>query len=523
MRISSAVSLLGGHGSPPSRRIKRLPSLRGTRERFMARSSIALPKRAIRHEIERQRARTWFEVTGSAAVRVLCAPVGSGKTIAVKQYAAGGDRQVLYTRVPQDAGVEALRKILVEAKKYGELILDDADRLEPQIYSNFVEEICSGQVDVKLVLVGRSRRRLAVQTLLARGVAAAYDPPSLAFDVAEIAELADAFGVPYDETDIGQTLYDTEGWTVAVEWLIRDAAETSQHLRDAFIHWRDRNGHLLLEFVENERYAEPHAFDTYKALLTSAPGEGRVELERLEQVGLPLTRTRAGARPYRILRRLAAAARGIPADRVSRTLPPVMMLNLLGQFRCEIAGKPVAFSRRRDQNVFVFVALSLEGYVHREAVLQAFWPGIDHRIAAQGLRTTISRIRHAIAQAAPDFDPEVYFQTASDLRIDASTVTVDVRRFVELIEQARADDSLGVFDSARRHYRLAYCMYKDRLLASEAPETCFERSAQQLSSYYVEALSRLTQLHAASGDLEAAREYAREFMACNRESVAVKA
>ena len=486
----------------------------------MARSSLALPIRAIRHEIERKRARTWFDVTDKSMVRILCAPVGSGKTIAVKQYVARREGDVLYTRVPFDADQPALRKILAEGKKYGELILDDADRLDVETYSNLVEEICSGQIDTKLVLVARSRRRLQMQNLLARGVAAAYDPPALAFDAAEIAELAGAFGVPFDETDIGQTLYDTEGWTVAVEWIIRDAAETSQHLRDAFVHWRDRNGHLLLEFVENERYIDSDAFDSYKALLTSAPGEGRLELERLEQVGLPLIRTRAGARPYRILRRLAAAARGIPADRVSRILPPVMMLNLLGQFRCEIGGKPVVFSRRRDQNVLVFVALSTEGHVRREAVLQAFWPGVDHRIAAQGLRTTISRIRHAIAEAAPDFDPEVYFQTASDLRLDPSTVTADVRRFVELIEHARADDSLGIGDSARRHYRLAYCMYKDRLLASEAPEPCFERFSQQLNAYYVEALSRLTQLHAASGDLEAAREYAREFMACNREGAA---
>jgi DNA-binding SARP family transcriptional activator len=486
----------------------------------MSRSTTAVPKGAIRHEIERKRVAAWFDLTEKTAVRIVCGPVGSGKTTAVRQYAARRQGRTLYTRVPQDADAAGLRRVLVEGLRAGELILDDADRMQPDVYAKFAEDICQGQIGMKLILVGRSRRRLLAQTLLARGGAAAYDPPALAFDAEEIGALAEAFGVPHDDTDVGQTLYDTEGWTVAVEWLVRDAAEGGRHLRDAFAHWRDRNGHLLLEFLENERYADPDAFESFTTLLTAAPGEGRIELERLEQVGLPIARTRTGPRPYRILRRLAAAARGIPADRVSRVLPPVMMLNVLGQFRCEIAGKAVPFSRRRDQNVFVFVALAPEGYVRRETVLKAFWPGVDHRIAAQGLRTTISRIRHAIAQAAPGFDPEIYFRTASELRVESSTVTVDARRFVELIEQGRADEALGLHESARRHYRLAYATHHDRLLASEAPEPCFQRISDQLYGFYVEALNRLTQLHAAAGDLETAREYARELMACNREPAA---
>jgi hypothetical protein len=476
-----------------------------------------LPKPALHHEVQRQRVLQWFDATSRSSVRIVCAPVGCGKTIAVKQYASRRPGATVYVSVPAGAGARFLHETLAVAKNGTEIVLDGVDKMEAAVYTGFVENICHGLIEAKLVLVGRSRRRMQVHALLARGVAAAYDPAALAFDTTEISALAKAFGVAHDDDSVAQALYDTEGWAVAAEWLIRDAAESGRALRDAFTHWRDKNGHLLLEFVENERYADDaDAFESFRILLTSAPGEERLELERLEQVGLPLVRTRGGPRPFRILRRLAAASRGIPADRISRPLPPLMMLNVLGQFRCEIAGTPIVFSRRRDQSVFVFVALAPEGRATREAVMDAFWPGIDHRVAAQGLRTTLSRIRRAISEAAPGFDPELYFHTTGDLRLDWATIALDLRRFIELIEQGRLDDALGATESAKRHYRLAYCMYHDRLLASEAPEPCFERATKTLDALYLEALSRLTQLHAAFGELDTAREYAKEYMSASR-------
>ena len=466
---------------------------------------------AISKEVVRERVATWFEATKAARVRILSAPVGCGKTFAIKQYAARRKGATAYVHVPASANAQALGEMLSRGRKAGEIILDGIDQIDPSVYAAFVDEIAEGRVDAKLVLVGRSRRKLHAQALLARGFAAAYDPPALAFDAREIAALAAAFGVAFDDDDVSQVLYDSEGWAIAAEWLIRDAAETGRTLRDAFGHWRERYGHLLVEFIENEYRDDAVSFETFYSLLGSRPGEGRQELERLEQAGFPLVRTRTGARPYRVLRRLVAASQGIPTDRASATLPPLMMLNMLGRFRCEIAGVPVAFSRRRDQNVFAFVALAPGGRVTREVVLDTFWSGIDHRIAAQGLRTTLSRIRRAIAEAVSGFDAELYFHTEGELQLDPATVAVDVWRFVDLVEQGRFDDALGATDGAKRHYRLAYCTYHDRLLASEPPEPCFERSVKSLDAMYLEALSRLMQLHAAVGDLETAREYAREY------------
>ncbi len=470
-------------------------------------------------EIVRKRIAAWLDSRSHAKVRVIAAPAGSGKTVIAKQYASSRKPGMLYARVPKGAGRAVLRELVSAGGRRG-VILDDVDTMEPSAYATFVEDLCQGNVDAPLLLVGRSRRRLLVHALLARGVAAVYESNGLAFEASEIAELACKFGVQHSDGDVSQLLYDTEGWALAVAWMLREAAEDEIPLRDAYGAWCERNGSLLLDFVTNEYRGDLEALDAFRAVLEGGPNEERARpdrLEHLEQDGFPLVRTRAGARPYRIIRRLTAAVRGMPSDRISQALPPIMLLSVLGEFRCRIGGRPVTFSRRRDQNVFAFVAITSGGRARREAVLEAFWPRTDRHVAAQGLRTTISRIRRAIAEAAPGFDPDIYFKTEGDLCVDWGTVVVDARRFHDLVEQGRLDETLGALDDAKRHYRLAYGIYRGRLLASEPLEPCFERPANAFDRLYVEALGRLTQLHAATGHLDLAREYAREYLAYSGE------
>ncbi|MFN2459243.1 MAG: BTAD domain-containing putative transcriptional regulator [Candidatus Velthaea sp.] len=469
-----------------------------------------------RGEIDRPRVAAWFEAAGHAAVRIVVAPLGAGKTLALKHYAARHPERVAYVRVPAGADRAALQRMLDDSRPADEVILDGADRAAPEAYQELVDDIAEGAVRPRLILAGRSRRRLHAHALLARGLATAFQAVDLAFDSAELAALADAFEVAHDEHDIAQLLHDTEGWPVAAQWIVRDAAETGRRLRDAFNRWCERNGHLLLEFVSSERHEDADAFASFQRLLRGG-GEDRFELDRLEQVGLPLVRTRSAVRPYRILARLSAPAGSAEPETAATSVARLMMLNVLGRFRCEIGGRPVVFARRRDEHVFVFVALAAEGRTTRERLLQAFWPGTDRRVAAQGLRITLSRIRRSISEAVPDIDPRRYFDTAGDIRLDLTAVAVDARRFMDHVEQGRLDDAIGAVEGAKHHYRSAHRIYRDHLLAMEAPERCFARDAESLRRNNVFALTRLTELYAALGDLATAREYARELIACNAE------
>lgn len=478
-------------------------------------SPVSASSRPASSGVERRRALAWFEAAADADVRILCGPIGSGKTYAARQFVARNEGRAAYVRLPSRIDAQRLRTAIASAPASETVVLDDVDRLDAAVYAELLDAIVAGELERKLVLIGRSRRRLRAESLLARGLARACTDEVLAFDAEELQALAQSYAVAFEPDDVVQLLYDADGWPLATEWLIRDAAENRRSLRDAFTHWRQRNGHLLLEFVEREGFEDAAAYEAFFNALRKGSLAADNDSARLEQLGLPIVRTRSGLRPYRILSRLAAPASATLDIRMTTSLPPLMAVHLFGRFRCEIGGQTVPFARRRDQQVFAFVALQPECRTSRDRLLEAFWPDVPHAVGSQGLRTTLSRIRRAISQAVPGIDPERYFETAGEVRVNVRTVAVDVHRFVDRVEQGRIDDARGALEGAKHHYKVAQKIYADRVLAAEAPEPCLERHAEQLEALFVEALTRITELHAATGDLETAREAARSLLACN--------
>jgi len=484
-----------------------------------ARSATAVSSRPLSNGVERRRVLEWLDATGDAAVRILCGPIGSGKTFAARQFVSRSDGRAAYVRVPARTTAEGLLELIATSPANETVVLDEIDRVAAAVYEELVDAILAGELERKLVLVGRSRRRLRAESLIARGFARVCADELLAFETEEAAELATAYRVAFDRVDLVQLLHDTDGWPLAGEWLIRDASENRRTLRDAFTHWRERNGHLLLEFVEREGFDDAAACEVFFNAVRKGILATDQETARLDQLGLPIVRSRTGLRPYRIIARLAApVTENAEGDiRTTMSMPPLMAVSVFGRFRCEIAGHPVIFSRRRDQQVFAFVALQPECRTTRDRLLEAFWGGINHTVAAQGLRTTLSRIRRAIAQTAPAVDPERYFETAGEVRVNVRAVAVDAHRFIDRVEQGRLDDARGALEGAKHHYRVAQRIYADRVLAAEAPEPCLEQVAVRFEGLYVEVLTRLTELHAATGDFEIAREAARSLLACNSE------
>lgn len=479
-------------------------------------SALTACPRPVSNGVERWRAIEWFDTASATAARIVCGPIGSGKTFAVRQFVERSGGRAAYVRVPPRTDLDGILAAIASDPSAGTIVLDDLDRADAQACGTLAELILSGEVERKLVLVGRSRRRMRAETLLARGFARACADDILAFDAEELRRLAAAHGVDFDDDDIGQLLHDTDGWPIAADWLVRDAAESRRSLHDAFTHWRGPNGHVLLEFVERDGFEDAAAaegfFDALRTGRSDAP-----EAERLAQLGLPVVRTRNGLRPYRILARLAEPDANGSVREPTIAPAPVMVVNVFGRFRCEIGGRPVSFSRRRDQAVLAFVALQSACRTSRSELLEAFWPGVNTSVASQGLRTTLSRIRRAILDAAPSIDPQRYFETGGDVRVNVRTVSVDAHRFVDRLEQGRIDDVRGAAESAKHHYRVAQRMYVDRVLAADAPEPCLELHADRYEALYLEVLTRITELHAATGDFETAREAARMLLSCNSE------
>jgi hypothetical protein len=475
----------------------------------------------IRFEIKRSRLLSLLDSMRASKVVAIYGPVGSGKTTLIKQYLRSIEK-CRYVRLSPSATIVTIKSLL-KSRASANLIIDGVDNveLESDCYYDFLECARSGALRAKIFLIGRSRRRLGLYDLIRSGQASMLHSYDLAFDADEIALLLQRSGAAYRASDLEWLLHETDGWPLVVEWVIRHAVENGRYLRAALSSWKECYARLLFEILADTYGASTDGFQAFEELLTTRVVAQRssMRLQQLEQDGYPVVRTDGVVRPYRILRRLVASQGGGDVSEASQILAPVMLLDVLGSWRCSIGGRPVVFSRKRDRDVFIFIALQPSAHVSREILLEAFWSGIDRTVAAQGLRTTISRIRRAIAAAAPHVGPDAYFSTSGDLRIDLRTVVVDARQFFEAVDQAHADEIFGFTAQAKHNYRLAYNIYRQPLLAGEIVERCLVRMSDRLHAKYMQALGRLIQLHAAAGELDHAREYAREFLAHSSDGV----
>jgi hypothetical protein len=449
-------------------------------------------------EIARPRILDVFARFDYVPVRVLCAPSGGGKTTALLQYAAQRSGVAMVT-LPRNATREQVVELLAKAAGAAEIVVDDADAASPAGLETLFEAIDANQTrGSRYLLSGSSRTRMQVQRLLPRGLAELFEASLLSFDRSEIAELAKAQGVAADAMDVEQLMYETDGWPMVASWIVRDAARNGYPLRGAFERWRDRNGHLLIEFVAlAQRGRKSGEAFTAAVRAVADPASQRV-LERLDAEGYPIVRMRASLRPYRVLMRLLGDT---SEDSAAIPVDDRLVLKLFGRFSCMVRNRPVTFVRRRDQSLLVFVALAPGASVSRAEALKALWPDAPPAVASQGLRTALSRLRHAIADAA-GCDADRFLRVDSRVTLDLARVSIDVCRFADHIEYGKVEEAHGKRSAARDHYLQAERLYTDALLSSEAVEPALEPSVAEYGALFEFVLGRLVEMSAHGSDTE---------------------
>ena len=459
-------------------------------------------------EIERERALSALRSRLDCPIRFVCAPAGSGKTTLLRQYAARTPRTV-YLAAEAGMSVAALMRTLESALDLGELLLDDLDLVHPEAVTALMNTAASGALGgLRLIVAGRSRRLLHVQNIIARGFGIVLDGAELAFDAEETQRLAERLGLTPEANEITELLHVTEGWTLPLTWILRDAAAEGRVVRDAFERWSSRHGHLLLEFVAENSSHDPAVRHAFVTALREGARRAQPGLAELEIAGCPIVRSRGALRPYRVLRRLSARGATKARPDVAELRHEPLALTLLGRFACRIGERPVVFARRRDQNVLLYVALAPEARVTRNELLAAFWPGVPHGVACQGLRTTLSRLRRAIAETSGS-GAERFLRIDSTISLDLENVTIDARRFVEHVACGEVEESRGEVEGAVRHYRAAERLYADHLLASEAVEPALAPHVADYAARFRVVLDRLADLSMRAREVEAARSYER--------------
>jgi DNA-binding SARP family transcriptional activator len=494
--------------------------------------------------IRRPRLEDWIGRFRSVPVRFLIAPAGYGKTTAMVTYLRNGSSKGLYCSLPDGAsapdvwaGISAaigaecdLGEVVctghddvirvLDACAPMELALDfggtpDADGVAA-LY-RIIDDLPDG---ITLLVAARSRASLDAAHLVAHGLASLCDAERLAFDASEIRHLAEACKVPHAHADVAKLLEDSDGWPLVVSGAIRKAAEDGCDLAGALDNWRTRYGHLFSEYLAAalERAPEAEAAIVRQMMAGSACRDDR-KLEALEKEGLFVVHDANGYRALRALSRVRASQRP-PSARQQSATP--LHVRMFGRFQADVDQQPVAWVRRRDQQIFKYVALSRDGTVSRAELAQTFWPHAEKHLVAQSLRTACCNIRKAIAMAVGGDNVDRYFLADGDVSIDFDNVIVDVRRFVAHANDGDAQFQRNELRAAYSHYRTAEQIYSGSLLLGEAPEPWFDDRAATLDERHVEVLERLSQIAAALGDYGAAANHARRVTEIKPESEAAR-
>ncbi|MBV8644700.1 MAG: hypothetical protein JO225_12425 [Candidatus Eremiobacteraeota bacterium] len=490
---------------------------------------VAEPQAQVR--IERPRLLQALAARAEMPIRFLCAPTGSGKTTLLRQYVAARPGAA-YIATPLRFSSSALREILDGTT---EVVLDDFDLADPRTVEGLMRAIASADSGLpRLIVAGRSRRLLYVQSLVARGHGAVLGARDLAFDRADVGQLGTALGLRLTRDDVTQLLHVTEGWTLPLTWMLRATANAGWTAREGVERWLNDAGGALLELVDEAGSIDDDARRSFNAVLAGNTVADNVTATQLEAAGCPVVRDRDGVRPYRILTSVAArggahpATVAAPEDGVFNGSGPVgasatgerMTMKLLGRFVCEVGGNPVAFARRRDRNVLAYIALAPGARVSRDELLAAFWPGVTHAVACQGLRTTLCRLRRAIADAANGADAQRYLRVDAHATLDLANVDVDARTFADLADGAERADRRGDADQAQTGYIEAERAYIGHLLESDAVEDPLTARVAEYAARFEQVLARLVDFSLREHRFDAVRTYERRALALSLPPVA---
>lgn len=460
--------------------------------------------------IRRQGLEDWLGRCKSVPVRFLVAPAGFGKTIALLAYLRNVATSGVYCSLSPGSSREAIWNAVAKVLQLPELnsheqLLRELEMRAPLEIAIDCEDVpnADGIValvrliedlpeNVSLLIACRSWVSLDVGRFVLQGSAVLCDAGRLAFDAADIRHFAETLGVPFTHGAVLHMLEATDGWPQVVSGALRKAAEDNLSLAQAVEHWRKHHGHLFNKFIADAlaRVPERDADLVFK-LMGGSHLVDPLQLQAMEVLGLFVVHTPDGYRPLRALscRRSYDRSRGVVQD-----APAPMRLSLLGWFQAEIDGQPLAFVRRRDQQIVKYIALQPNGCASRTKLINVFWPGVERHLAAHSLRTACSQIRKAITRVVGFDQVEAYFRATDELSINLDNVIVDVKCFLRHADDGDEQYNRGDLRGAYAHYCSLTRVYRSDLLLSDEREPWVVAFDAALKLRHSRALARMTEI-----------------------------
>ena len=441
-----------------------------------------LPKLAP-DTIRRERITGWLADRAGVPLRLVAAPSGAGKTTALVTSAAAPRHRAGYVALDGACTVERLRAAIASAFDLHavphddesllralaalgrcELLVDDADRAPLAVRAALQRLVYDAPENVTFVYAACARDVVDATRLVSVGLGAILDGDRLAFTVDEAARFAEAALADGDERDIARLLHDTEGWAFALCSAIRDSASAHRSLDGAFDRWRRANARFVHRFVAAALADADAALAAAARKLYDGELVDETMLDRMEMRGLFVRWTEDGFRPYRAIARIARAAASQPV----RTLAP-FAVRLFGKFDVRVDGRSVAWFRRRDAQLFAYLALQPQGRARRETLVKAFWPDADRHLAAQSLRSACSTMRRSLAAVVGYADLPHYVAFGDEIALNLDLFAIDAGRVRAHLRDAARAWSDGNIAAGAEHDRAALALASEPLLEGDVP------------------------------------------------------
>ena len=479
--------------------------------------TLPLPRLAA-FTIEREQISAWLTRHARVPLRLVLAPAGSGKTTALVRYARAQPGQVLYVHLKyrtEDRSLEEYLRDLFDLETFDfanfvaklntdahvDLIIDGIEEITAQEVALLERLVYEMPANVGLIYAG-TRSSIAVHRLEAGGLAKVLPRDEVFFSLQEIQELCDGLGLAADDEQLFAIYEHCNGWAIAVADVLRCALEHDASLVDAYERWTLQRGRSFSTYIQEEvaRFSDVGRAIFEKVLLGDTIRESEMTL--LEDTGAFILSANADVRPYRVVSDLLA--RPVPSQAIQSTRIAVRMF---GRFSIRNSEREVTWIRRRDQQLFRYIAVRPSGRVKKADIIDVFWPEADQHLAAQSLRTACSNIRKALAGVMDPSLVEQFFVTeGQELCVNLERAVVDVRRFKTHITEGNEAEGEGRLADALAHYRAAERLYRADLFGGEPDETWFLPQREVYRDMAALASERASLLRAEIAEVESVTE-----------------
>jgi DNA-binding SARP family transcriptional activator len=191
-----------------------------------------------------------------------------------------------------------------------------------------------------------------------------------------------------------------------------------------------------------------------------------------------------------------------------------LAVHLFGPFQAFLNGSPVDGWRKKSGALFKYLIVHRATPVHRDQLLDVFWPDSDPQSARNCLNVTLHDLRRSLEPDGRPSPPAGLIQFADDrytLHPDARVWT-DADAFTEHVTQAQVAARHGNRADAIAHCEVAVTLYRSDFLEDDRYEDWTTSHRERLRTAYMALLTHLSQLYFEAGNYPAALDCSRKIL-----------